>query len=221
MLETILAWIEQLSEYVSVEVFAFVASFLEELIAPIPSPFVMTIAGSMAAAQNAPFWYLLIIAIIAAAGKTLASIILYLVADKAEDVVLGKIGRYVGVSHKQVEHFGSRFSGRPRDYVTLFLIRATPIIPSAPISLIAGFLALPKKMFIICTYFGTIVRDFFYLYIGFTGIEAAETIVEGIEGTSSIVTLLMAVVAVAIAVWILVKKYRQKKASDETPHKKP
>lgn len=109
MLESILQFIEQLSSYVSVEVFAFIASFLEELIAPIPSPFVMTIAGSMAAAQGSPFWYLLVIAVIAAAGKTLGAIIWYLIAEKTEDVVLGKVGRYVGLTHKQVEQFGARF----------------------------------------------------------------------------------------------------------------
>lgn len=211
MLEGILAFIEQLSAVVPVEIFAFVASFLEELIAPIPSPFVMTIAGSMAAAQGSPFWYLLIIAMIAALGKTIAAVIWYFIADKAEDVVLSKVGRYVGLTHKQVEQFGARFSGRKRDYITLFIIRATPIIPSAPISILAGFLALPKKMFIITTYFGTIVRDFIYLYIGFSGIEAANTFIEGVEGISSIVTILMAVVAFAIGVWIIVKKFRSKK----------
>lgn len=215
MLEGILAFIEQLSAVVPVEIFAFVASFLEELIAPIPSPFVMTIAGSMAAAQGSPFWYLLIIAMIAALGKTIAAVIWYFIADKAEDVVLSKVGRYVGLTHKQVEQFGARFSGRKRDYITLFIIRATPIIPSAPISILAGFLALPKKMFIITTYFGTIVRDFIYLYIGFSGIEAANTFIEGVEGISSIVTILMAVVAFAIGVWIIVKKFRSKKTDSQ------
>jgi membrane protein DedA with SNARE-associated domain len=213
MLESILQFIEQLSDHVSVEVFAFVASFLEELIAPIPSPFVMTIAGSMAAAQGAPIWYLIIIAMIAALGKTIAAVIWYVIADKAEDVVLSKVGRYVGLTHKQVEHFGARFSGRKRDYITLFIIRATPIIPSAPISILAGFLALPKKMFIITTYFGTIVRDFVYLYIGFSGIEAANTFVEGVEGISSIVTIAMAAVGLGVGIWIIAKKYTVHKRS--------
>ncbi len=220
MLESILQFIEQLSSYVSVEVFAFIASFLEELIAPIPSPFVMTIAGSMAAAQGSPFWYLLVIAVIAAAGKTLGAIIWYLIAEKTEDVVLGKVGRYVGLTHKQVEQFGARFSGRKRDYITLFIIRATPIIPSAPISILAGFLSIPKKVFIITTYFGTIVRDFIYLYIGFTGIAAANALVDGIEGVSSIITILMAVVAFGIGVWIIVRKYRSKQSTKASETKK-
>ena len=194
-----------------VEIFAFVASFFEELIAPVPSPFVMTIAGTMAAAQNAPIWYLLIIAAIAALGKTLAAIILFIVADKAEDVVLRRLGKYVGISHKQVEQIGARFTGRPRDYVTLLLIRATPIIPSAPISVICGLLGIRKKLFIISTYFGTIVRDFVYLYIGYTGVEAATAFIDGVEGVSSIVTYIMLAVAIGLVVWIIVRKHRHSK----------
>jgi membrane protein DedA with SNARE-associated domain len=182
---------------------------LEELIAPIPSPFVMTIAGSMAAAQLSPFFYLFVIALIAAAGKTIAAVILFIVADKAEDIVLNKIGRYIGVTHKQIEQFGKRFTGRPRDYVTLFIIRATPIIPSAPISLICGFINLPKRLFIVTTYLGTIVRDFIYLYIGYTGIEAATALTEGIESTSSLVTVILGLIGVGIFGVILYRKYRK------------
>lgn len=208
-MDALLRFLEQLSETVPVELFAPIASFIEELIAPIPSPFVMTLSGSMAAAQGSPFWYLFVIAAIAAVGKLLASLILYVIADKAEDVILSKMGRFIGVSHQQVENFGKRFTGRPRDYVTLFLIRAAPFIPSAPISLLSGILALPKKLYIISTYFGTIVRDFIYLYIGFTGIEAANAITHGFEGASSVITVIMAVVAVGILAWILIKKYKK------------
>jgi membrane protein DedA with SNARE-associated domain len=207
LVDSILQFIEELSRRVPVEVFAPVASFLEELLAPIPSPFVMTLAGTMAAAQNSPFWYLFVIAMIAAAGKTLASFILFVIADKAEDVILSKVGRFIGVTHEQVEHFGKRFTGSRRDYVTLFLIRAAPFIPSAPISLLCGVLALPKKLYLISTYFGTIVRDFIYLYIGYVGLEAADVITHGFEGISSFITLGMAVIAVGVVAWIAVRKY--------------
>lgn len=207
-MDTLLRWLEELSRNVPVELFAPIASFIEEIIAPIPSPFVMTLSGSMAAAQGSPFWYLFVIAAIAAVGKLLASIILYVVADKAEDVILSKLGKFIGVSHQQVENLGKRFTGKPRDYLTLFLIRAAPFIPSAPVSLISGVLSIPMRLYIISTYFGTIVRDFIYLYIGFTGIEAANALTHGFEDASSIVTVIMAVVAVGILVWILVKKYK-------------
>lgn len=214
IIETLIDFLEQLSEHVSVELFALVGSFIEELIAPIPSPIVMTVAGSMVATQGSAFWYLFIVAIIAAIGKTIGSIILYLVADKTEDVVLSRAGRFIGITHKQVEHIGNRFKGTPRDYVTLLLIRSTPIIPSAPISLICGLIALPRKLFIVCTFFGTIIRDFVYLYIGYTGLSAAEEISDGIEGASSIVTIILGVVGIAIFGYIVYKKRSGKLPED-------
>ncbi len=207
MIQILIDWLEQLAAHVPVELFAFLGSCIEELIAPIPSPVVMTLAGSMAATNGSPFWYLLVIAVIASFGKTIASIILYVIADKTEDVVLSKAGRYIGITHKQIEQIGNRFNGTARDYVTLLIIRSTPIIPSAPISLICGMIAIPKKLFIISTFFGTIIRDFVYLYIGFTGLAAAEQITHGIEGASSIITIALGLIGIGIFAWILYRKY--------------
>ena len=206
-IETLIDLLEQLADHVPVELFAFFGSFIEELIAPIPSPIVMTLSGTMTASNGSPFWYLFVVAVIAAIGKTIGAAVLYTVADKAEDVILVKLGRYIGVTHKQVEQIGDRFQGTPRDYVTLLIIRSTPIIPSAPISLICGLIALPKKLFFISTFFGTIVRDFVYLYIGFTGLSAAEEITNGIEGASSIITIVLGLVGVGIFAFILYRKY--------------
>ncbi len=207
IVETLIDFLEQLAEHVPVELFAFFGSFIEELIAPIPSPVVMTLAGTMVSANGSPFWYLFVVAVIAAVGKTIGAIILYLIADKTEDIVLSKVGRYIGVTHKQVERVGNRFQGTPKDYVTLLLIRSTPIIPSAPISLICGLIALPKKLFLISTFFGTIVRDFVYLYVGFTGIAAADQITHGLEDANSIVTIILGLIGAGIFAWILYRKY--------------
>lgn len=216
IIESLIHFLEQLADQVPVELFAFFGSFIEELIAPIPSPVVMTLAGTMVASNGSPFWYLFVVAVIAAVGKTIGAIILYFLADKTEDVVLSRVGRYIGVTHKQVDSIGSRFKGTPRDYLTLLIIRSTPIIPSAPISLICGLIALPKKLFIICSFFGTIIRDFIYLYIGFTGLSAAAEITNGIEGMNSIVTILLGIVGAGIFGWILYKKYLAPKKSKET-----
>lgn len=207
IIEKLIEILERFSEQVPVELFAFVGSFIEELIAPIPSPVVMTLSGSMAAANNSAFWYLFVIALIAAIGKTLGAIILFIVADKTEDVVVSKLGRYIGINEGQIERIGARFKGTARDYVTLLVIRSTPIIPSAPISLLCGLVGLPRKLFIVSTFFGTIVRDFIYLYIGYTGLSAAEEIIDGIEGASSIITVILGLIGVGIFAYILYRKY--------------
>ena len=188
-------------------------SFIEEVIAPIPSPFVMTLAGSIAESQGSPFWYLFIVAIIAAFGKTVGSILLYFIADKVEDVVLSRVGKFVGITHGEVEKFGQRFSGSKRDLLTLFVIRSTPIIPSAPISLVCGFIRINFRYFVVATFFGTIIRDFVYLYFGYTSIQAAQELMEGMDGIESLVQITLTAIG-AVAVGYIIYHRKFKKASD-------
>ena len=68
IVETFISFLEQLAENVPVELFAFLGSFIEELIAPIPSPVVMTLAGTMVKSNGSPFWYLFVVAVIASLG---------------------------------------------------------------------------------------------------------------------------------------------------------
>jgi len=99
------------------ELFVFLGSFTEELISPIPSFVVMIPAGAAAQVQNLGWWYLIPLALIGASGRVLASMILYTVADRAEDWLFGKKGRrFFGVTHQQLEGYGQRFSGTPRDF---------------------------------------------------------------------------------------------------------
>lgn len=194
----------------------FFGAFLEEVIAPIPSPFVMTLAGSVAQSQGYAFWYLFVVAVIASAGKTLGAILLYWLADKAENLVLSRIGKFVGITHKEVEKFGEKLSGSNKDLITLLVIRSTPVIPSAPISLICGFIKMDKKQFIIATFFGTIIRDFVYLYFGYTSLEAATSLLEGMDGIETVVTLAMALIGVSVVGWIIYKrKFAKPKTNDD------
>lgn len=195
------------------ELFAFLGSFVEEVVAPIPSPFVMTLAGSIAESQGHPFWYLFVVALIASTGKTIGATLLYWLSDKAEDIVLSRVGKFVGITHAEVEQFGQRFSGTWKDFVTLLVIRSTPIIPSAPISLICGFVAIRFKFFVVATFIGTIIRDFVYLYFGYTSLNAAYELMDGMEGIESIVQILLAVAGAVAVGWIIYKRKFSKQSA--------
>lgn len=207
MIEKLLTIYERYAEQLPLEVFVLVGSFVEEVVAPIPSPFVMTLAGSVAAAQNYPFWYLFVVSVLAAAGKTLGAVILYWLADKSEDLVLSKFGRFVGVTHKDVERIGQRFSGGgQRDWIVLMIIRSTPIIASAPVSLICGVLKVRFRIFIITTFLGSIIRDFVYLYVGFTTLDTANSLTENLSGVESLIQWSMLLTALGVLGWIIYKK---------------
>lgn len=198
---------EHYVQLIPIELFVLGGSFVEEVVAPIPSPFVMGLAGSAASAQGYPFWYLFVLSLLAATGKTLGGLLLYWLADKAEDIVMSKIGRYIGITHKEVERLGERLnSGTWRDWAIMLAIRSTPVIASAPVSLICGFIKVPIKLFAVTTFFGTIIRDFVYLYVGYTTLGAANTALDDLESFESIVQILMAISGLIVVGWIIYKR---------------
>lgn len=213
-METLLRYYEMYAERIPLELYVLVGSFLEEVIAPIPSPFVMTLAGTLTASQGRPFWYLFVVAVIASIGKTLGGSVLYWVADKTEDIVFMRISRWAGIGEKEIEKLGKRLSGRGwKDWAVLLGIRSTPVIASAPISVICGFLKVRLRLFIITTFIGTIVRDFVYLYVGYTTLDTANSLTEGLSGMETIIQITTVLSGVAFLGWIIYKR-RQKKLTN-------
>lgn len=208
LLQPLIDMLQRFAHIMPLPWFAFIGAFIEELIAPIPSPLVMTLAGSLAAAENAHFSYLLFIALIGAIGKTIGSYLIYIIADKGEDLVLTKFGKFVGVSHKEVESIGKHLNKGWRDDLVLFLMRAIPIIPTAPVSIVCGLIKVKMRTYLTSTFFGTFVRNVFYLYLGFTSVGALEQVNEGLDSFENIGYLIIIVFVAAIMLWIF--KQRQK-----------
>lgn len=177
------------ADKVPLELFTLVGTFVEEVIAPIPSPLMMTTAGSLAALQGKAMSYLLVLSVIGAVGKLFGAWILYFFADKAEDIVLGRFGKFLGVSHKDVESVGKHLNGGYRDDLILIVLRALPIIPSSVVSVGSGILKINLKTYLYTTFIGTIVRDFVFLYFGFIGVSAFGGYIRGFESVESLIQI--------------------------------
>jgi len=186
----LMAYLEALANQIPLEVFTFFGTILEEILAPIPSPFVMTITGSIAKAQGHLLGYLIIVSLIGAAGRVAGTTFLYFLADVAEDIVFGRFGSFLGVSHREIEQIGSRFNGTARDYLTLIFFRSIPVMPSSPISVVCGLVKLNYRVFAIGTAIGSVFRNLFFLYIGFTGLAATESFMEGFQSAETIAQIL-------------------------------
>lgn len=189
--------LESYAQKVPVEVFSLLGTFIEEVIAPIPSPFVMATAGSIAAIQSKPFVFLVWLSFIGAIGKLFGALILYFVADKAEDLVVVKFGKFLGVNHNDVEKIGQILS-KPRGTFFLFLIRATPVIPSAPISAIAGILKVEIKTYLLATFFGTLIKNIIYSLVGYSGLETYRMVLNGVDQIETLIEIVIAFVFLAI-----------------------
>lgn len=204
--DDLLNLLESLADVLPLDFFVTFGSFIEEVIAPIPSPVIMVLAGTLAHAQNQSLWHLGFLAILGALGKTLGAWVLYVIADKLEDVFIGKFGKFLGVTNKEIESIGKRINGGWRDDVLLFIARAIPIIPSAPISVACGIIKLNKKTFITSTIAGTFLRNLMYLYLGYAGVGNYKEISQGLEGFESFGQLFLLIIIAGVVVWAYYKR---------------
>jgi membrane protein DedA with SNARE-associated domain len=179
------------AQKVPVEIFTFAGAFIEEVLAPIPSPLVMTLAGSIAQAQEALFPFLMWLALVGAVGKTIGSWIIYVISDKAEDIMIKTFGKFIGVSHKEIESIGKHFYGDWRDDLILTIARALPIMPTAPVSIACGVIKMNMRSYLVGTFFGTYLRNVMYLWLGYASLASFESIMTGLDTLESLVQVLM------------------------------
>ena len=198
------AQVLSLASLLPLPVFAAVSSFVEEIVAPIPSGPVMLVMGSLAQVQGYSLLMLLALALAATVGKLSGALVVYVIADKTEDILTGRFARFLGVTHAQIEAFGARLGNGWRDYVLLTLLRTLPFVPSVVVSFGAGALKVPLRLFIIATVLGTILRDMFFLYLGYAGIGAAEGL---IARFSTIESVLQMIIAAGVVIALLVLLY--------------
>ncbi len=194
--------------YLPLEISSFLGGFIEELIAPIPSPFVMAALGSAANAQTKGFLFLLTLALLGSLGKTLASWIIYIVADKLEDVIVAKFGRFLGVSHQEIEGIGKHFKGRGRDGWILFSLRALPIVPSSPVSVVCGIIKIHLQTYLIATFAGNTIRNLVYIYLGYVGVSAYQSVLSGLDSMESVIQVIAFAGLAALVGWIYYKRHK-------------
>ncbi len=209
-LETILL---SIADSVHIYFFAFFASFVEEVIAPIPSPTVMLLTGSLAKIQEYSLLMLIPIALIASVGKMVGAMVVYVIADKAEDFIMVRFGKFFGITQADVELFGKKIGEGTRSYVTLTILRALPFVPSIVVSAGSGILKVPIHIFLITTFLGTIFRDGFYLYAGYVGAQAFTAIITRSNSLETYIEVLVVLLALS---YIAYRIYMRKKNKSST-----
>lgn len=205
-MNSLIQWLESLSHQVPITWFVLLGSIVEEVIAPIPSPLVMMLAGSISATQDTPIAFIFTLALIGAFSKTVGSLLIYLLADKAEDILVGTFGKFFGVSQSDTEGLGKFLGEGKRDDLAIFLMRAFPVIPTAPVSIIAGLLKIDLKTYLLSTFFGLTIRNTIYLYLGYTSLGALDSLNEGFESIEKVGYLILAVVAGCMLLWMYRKR---------------
>ncbi len=206
MIETVINFIETyLVEY---GVFGVaLAGFFEELIAPLPSPVVMTASGffflegvfSLSLVSSA----ILLVALPYAIGMLLASLIIYALGRFAGRPVIDRWGRFFGISWRDVERLQSRLKDSRIDEWSLFGLRIIPLVPSVAIALFCGFIRMNIFKYSIITLLGVMVRGVIFSLLGwYMGLQYLEY-AEMISRFESLLMLLVAVVIFAFLVYFI------------------
>lgn len=180
MVETLMNYVLALSQVVPLPIFTVVGSFVEEIVSPIPAQAIMLLGGSLARVQYAGIWMLVLMAFTGAIGKLLGSLVYYVFADKIEDIVVPRYGKYIGVTHEQLELVGKKLGRGWRDDIVLFILRLLPVVPSAPVSVACGLFKIDLRTFIVTSFSGSLFRNFFYLLIGYYGWDAYQRFMQSL-----------------------------------------
>jgi membrane protein DedA with SNARE-associated domain len=193
-------------EVLPLEIFVFVASFVEEVVAPVPSSAVLLMTGSFAAVQDRTLLELIPLALIAALGKTFGAILVYYLSDTIGGAVVTRYGKFFGVTHEAITAFGQKITGSPKDYLLLIAFRALPIVPSAVVSIGCGLLKIPHKLFLVTTLIGTIIRDSIFLYIGYRGTQVLSAFATNSTNIESVVQAIFLTALVATLAYFYFKR---------------
>lgn len=148
----------------------FLATVIEEVIAPIPSPLVMMAAGffflsgdfSLALLRDLLFT----VALPGAFGVAFGSLLVFGLVYVSGKPALTKWGKWFGLSWEDIEKIQKKFSQSRADELTIFLLRAVPAVPSVAIAAFCGLIRMKITSYLFVTFLGTLVRAFFLGLLG-------------------------------------------------------
>lgn len=191
------------------EWFVLGGSFLEEVVSPIPTYAIMVTTGSVARLQHEPWAWLLLLAMLGAIGKTLAACIYFALANLFESAIVPRYGVYIGIHQRDLEAIGKKLAGRRADHWLLVAVRVIPVLPSVPISIVAGLIKVPTRLFLWTTYLGTFIKNTVYLTIGYFGFRTFETMLGETVFLERVFEIGLAISVGVFLGWILWSKQRK------------
>ena len=191
----------------------FIASFVEEIIVPIPLSFILLSAGFFLLPATGSFEQVVLdaflkIGIAGGLGLTLGSGVLYAVAYIGGEPAIEKWGRWFGVSWHDIGRVQSKITNSYWDEILLLISRMIPIIPHSVVSIACGVIRYPPKAFFITTFIGFTVRAFL---MGLLGWSLGEAFVAYSEGVSSLGGWVAFVFALIFAGFLAFRILRKRK----------
>lgn len=169
MIADIVVYLEGVIQYFGIWG-VLIASFLEEVIAPLPSPVVMTASGFFLLEGDISFYFfvslIFFIALPYALGVTLGSFILYGLFSHFGEPAVKRWGVWFGISWSKIESLKRRMESSRWDEGTLLFLRVIPIVPSAALASICGLVKMRLFNYTLVTFIGVAMRAMIFASLG-------------------------------------------------------
>lgn len=202
-------WIVSLSAQVPLPAYVFFGEVIEEIISPIPSQVVLGSSGSIAYLQGWPLISLIVLAFIASIAKSVTTLIFYYIADKLEDRLVPMIGKYVGITHEDLERIGKKFDrGGKKEFLSIFVLRCMPIVPSAPLSLVCGLFKVNMRTFFWATVAGNWLRGSMILLTGYLGFDVLQSLLHGALDVKVLIMSAVVLALIGVIAWGYWQRYK-------------
>lgn len=193
----------------------FLASIIEEVIAPIPSALVMLGSGFLFVHGPVGIDTLLRlfthVALPAAFGVAVGSLVVYSIARYAGTALLVKWGYIFGVSESDITKAHDYFSQSKRDDVAVLVARVIPVVPAVVIALGAGLIQMPVVRYLSISIVGSIIRAFILGAIGWQSGELYVTYADKISAWENVIWAILGI----LFVYGIVRLYKRKHNNQE------
>ncbi len=193
----------------------FLATILQEVIAPIPSSLIATMAGFFLLPQDLsmvsvflPLTFL--IAIPVGLGITIGALVIYSIGHIGGQPAIESTKKWTRLDWEKIEMWKKRIFVGYADEIVLLILRILPMVPGPGISAVCGVIRYPVGRFIIITFIGTTIKAYVFgllgWYLGSAYIQYLDTI-ERVQ--SKIIFWTVFVTIILILAFILLPKMRR------------
>ena len=187
----------------------FLAAFIEEVIAPIPSTLVMMTGGffflsGSPITGDALFLLLTKVALPIGFGLTLGSFVWYGIPYLFGKPVLERMGPWFGLSWGDVEKLEGIMRNTWVDNAILFIARALPVFPAVAINVFCGLVRFPAWQYLLITFPASVLRAFLVGFFGWqigSVYEEYAVIVDRLQNLVFIFLLLIVGLFVLYRMW--------------------
>tara|TARA_B100001540_G_C15681610_1_gene585073 strand:+ start:24 stop:662 length:639 start_codon:yes stop_codon:yes gene_type:complete len=191
----------------------FVATILEQIIAPIPSAIVQ-LAGGFFLIEATSLWDMgvqvfFLVALPSAVAVCLGALLIYALSFYFGKKFVEKWGWWFGVSWDNIEKIQQHFNHSRRDIGLLFVLRTLPVVPTVAVDVFCGIIRFRIRTYIIITFFGTLIRAFIFGVIGWKVGSLYHYYADVISRIEQYVLLAIGVIVLALIIHLWYKKRTQ------------